>query len=339
MACTGAASGVPGHVAARVERGQLDRLTGRPRRPRRARRRPTRASSASSLRRNRCARTPPGRAALARVHLERRDLRGAGLGARERAGRARDGDDDRLGGVGRGPPRTRRPAGPAASLMPAMPPAARPCGRTADAGKCRSEASEEIEHELVGVGSTGDRADHLVAVLEGDHLPRVAVAGDVAGRHPLHRALDGRRARASARRRRARPGRPPARAAARVTTSPSGTPPDERGGAVGRAAAPGRSSTETRTIRPCDVTTPISATRGRRDRAAHDVVLGPRAHRRRGAGRSSDAVRASSPVADSSTQHGVSATSSGAAAPRAAGAPVIDVPPADSSRTVRRGVP
>ena len=71
-----------------------------------------------------------------------------------------------------------------------MPPPERPCGRTPPAPKCSSWASEVTKHELLVAGAQLDRADHLVAVLERDHLPVVAVAEHL-GVDPLDDALPG----------------------------------------------------------------------------------------------------------------------------------------------------
>ena len=82
-------------------------------------------------------------------------------------------DDDRARRSGRRRRRT-RPSAPAPSLMPAMPPPARPCGRTPAAAKCSSWASLVTKHELLLAGHQLDGADDLVAVAEADDLPLVA---------------------------------------------------------------------------------------------------------------------------------------------------------------------
>ena len=91
----------------------------------------------------------------------------------------------------------------------------------------------------------------------------------------------------------------------------------------------GRSSTPSRISRPARVSTPTSprAVEGTAETTTSCLARPPPVPTG-----SSLGVRASSPVEESSTKHGSSATSSGAAA----AAPRV---PADSSSTVRRGVP
>ena len=128
-----------------------------------------------------------GGAALGGVLAERRDLDRARLGAGQGGRRAGRGDDDgRRRGRAR---RTRRPAAPAASRTPAMPPPERPCGRTASAPKCSSWASEVMKHSVSSPVAQLDGADDLVAVLEPDDLPLV-LAEDL-GVDPLDDALAG----------------------------------------------------------------------------------------------------------------------------------------------------
>ena len=54
--------------------------------------------------------------------------------------------------------------------MPAMPPAARPCGRTGDAGKRSSWASLVMKTRSSSPVGQLDGADDAVAVLEPDQL-------------------------------------------------------------------------------------------------------------------------------------------------------------------------
>ena len=118
---------------------------------------------------------------------------------------------------------------------------------------------------------------------------------------------------------------------ARARNSAAGAPPDTVGVVLvgGRV---GMSSTGSRSIRPRLVTAATSP------RAVARTALTSRSWlaRRLGSGAGSGSgvlVRASSPVDESNTQHGSSATSSGVAVALVTGTP------ADSSSTVRRGVP
>ena len=236
IACTGADSAVPDMSRRGSTGGSSTGWPAEPRGPGRRRAHP-REDERVLVAQEPVRPDAAGRAALAGVRLERRDL-----------GRARP-------ACRAGPPRLRRRSRrpcrqprrgdraearttrwPAASLMPAMPPAARPCGRTAEAGKCSSEASERRSTSS-SASATARDADHLVAVLERDRLPRVAVAGDVAGRDALDGALHG----GQGERRRVRPratSRPTTRSrGSRVTTSPSGHAAGQRRGAVRRRQA------------------------------------------------------------------------------------------------------
>ena len=60
---------------------------------------------------------------------------------------------------------------PAASRTPAMPPAARPCGRTAAAGNRSSWASEVMSTRSSSPVAQLDGADDLVARPQADDLP------------------------------------------------------------------------------------------------------------------------------------------------------------------------
>ena len=152
-----------------------------------------------------------GAAALGRVLRERRHLDGTGLGARQRGAGAGDRDDHgRVVRVERAE-RDHR-ARPDASRTPAMPPPERPCGRTWPAPKCSSCASEVTKQSSSSPVRELDRADHLVAVGERDHLPLVAVAEHL-GADPLDHPVAGaerlaRRCRSPARSARAPAPRP-----------------------------------------------------------------------------------------------------------------------------------
>ena len=207
-----------------------------------------------------------------------------------------------------------------------MPPAARPCGRTAGASKrssCASEVMNTAPRRLCAARPRRPPGRRP----EPDDLPRVLVRR-VVRRPALHHTRRSCRARApteSARQRRERSTSRPARAS---TNSLTGAPPASVGGPASAAAPGGRA----RRAGPSGlrlVTTALSPRGGRRDRRGDRVVPGARPPpERRGL---DSVVRASRPVEESSTRHGSSVTSSGTAA--SAGRP------ADSSSTVRRGVP
>ncbi len=78
---------------------------------------------------------------------------------------------------------------PAFSRMPAIPPPARPWGRTPSAPKCSSWASEVMKHSSSVPVASSQGADHLVAVLERDDLPLVAV--EHLGVDPLDHSVPG----------------------------------------------------------------------------------------------------------------------------------------------------
>ena len=189
----------------------------------------------SSPLRKRWQRTPPVARPLAGYSRERRDLDRAGLGAGQRAWRSRR-RSPRRRRRGRGR-RTTPPARRSASRMPAMPPPERPWGRTPSAREVQQLGVGGDEAELLVAGHQLDRADDLVAVLEPDDLPLVAV--EHLGVDPLDDALRGCRAPARGRRRRARSAPAPARPGSRERTSLSGSAALEVG-VVGRGGQLGQ---------------------------------------------------------------------------------------------------
>ena len=178
-----------------------------------------------------------------------------------------------------------------------------------------------------------DRADDPVAVLERDHLEGVSV-GRVVGRDPLDHAVRRCRARAPGSRR--RPRRWPAstgpararRAPGRRTPRAGLRRPGE--GAAAVAGSAGRSMTPSRSTRPSEVTAPYLAAGGGRDGRDDHVVRRARPRRRQRLGR-----RGCGPAARWRT----AGRGTGRRPPPAARAATADAVPADSSSTVRRGVP
>ena len=224
---------------------------------------------------------------------------------------------------------------PPASLIPAIPPAARPCGRTDGRREAQQLGVVGEQHELVVVGDR-QGPDDDVAVGQPDDLPRVPVGRRLVG-HPLDDP--GRRwpGPGWGHRGAGSPGRSRTRRARGSGTPPAGPhrpgSPDLR--CPGRL---GRSSTWARTTRPAEVTTPTWPRTVALARATttscvpRGPVRGARLGRPAPSG-SGSARRAMRPVLDSSTSHGSSDSSSGAAvaaAPRTGAGP--------SSSTVRRGV-
>ena len=115
-------------------------------------------------------------AALGGVLGVRRHLERAGLGAGQGVGGPGRGDDDVVGARGR-PPRRRSTVAPGESRMPAIPPAARPCGRTADAGKRSSWASLVTKTRSSSPSRSAAAPDDAVAVAQRDDLPVAARPG------------------------------------------------------------------------------------------------------------------------------------------------------------------
>src|SRR5690606_31940304 len=197
---------------------------------------------------------------------------------------------------------------PAASLMPAMPPAARPCGRTLLAAKCSSCASLETNTSssssaLVAAPTTSSPS---LSVITSQTSP-FAGASPGTTRLTTPPAVPSASGGTSASSGTSASTRSPASSG---TTSLTGTPPESEG-AVPLGGIAGRSSTLTRCSRPRFVTAPtkpraVVATGGRSTSCL--LRASPSSG---GAGGAASAVRASSPVADSSAQHGVSATSRG----------------------------
>ena len=155
--------------------GQVHRRSAGRRSPRRSRTGPGDQQRVLALE-EAVAPDPAGGAALARVLGEGRDLDRAGVGAGQGLRRTGDGDD-----LGRGPglsgrhrPR-RTPRSPRApSLIPAMPPPERPCGRTEAAGKCSSWASLVMKVSSWDSLVSSTAPTTVSPGLEPDHLPGVA---------------------------------------------------------------------------------------------------------------------------------------------------------------------
>ncbi len=209
--------------------------------------------------------------------------------------------------------------------MPATPPPARPCGRTSEAEKCSSWASDVTKTSSSSPVVELDRADEDVAVVERDEVPLVAAD------------------RCSGLTRLTMPSRVPSAMPAPLSSSgvsasdraiEAGDLPQRHaalqvGRLGGRRQRRQLEHVEMRWTRPSDDDDADLAAGcrayGRDDRVVLDpaVDVAERASRR--------TYGRAGPVADSSAQHGSSATSSGEAA--------VAVCPDDSSSTVRRGVP
>ena len=212
-----------------------------------------------------------------------------------------------------------------------MPPAARPCGRTDDAAKRSSCASEVMNTSSAdSPDSCGQlhRPHHPVAVLQRDQLELVPVLR-VVGQHPLDHALGGAQ-------RHAAPGSSTAQSPTTVSpresaaNSVTGVPPAsdaapapgrQRGQLEhvqldqppGRRHQPDRAADRGPDRRDDHVVGGASRVAGGRNQGPFGIITGARRHRSR-------ATRATSPVADISTTHGSSATSSGTAAAPGLGA-------------------
>ena len=227
----------------------------------------------SSPLRNRWQRTPPVARPLRGYSANGVTLRDAGLGAGQRVGRAREVTTtalapDRVHGAEehRGARR--------ASLMPAMPPAARPCGRTAEAGKRSSCASEVMKTRSSSPSRSSTApttsSPSLSAMTSHSSPVRRVVGGD-----PLDDALRGaegeRRATSAA----SEHDRRPVLALLQRRRLASGAPPDRRARRRSAAAPAGRAP-RARSIRPADVTRPTSPRAVVRHGADDDVVLGAR---------------------------------------------------------------
>ena len=195
-----------------------------------------------------------------------------------------------------------------------MPPADRPCGRTAgrrEVQQLRVGGDEAPAPRRRCVSSTAPTTSS--PSLEPDDLPRVAVAQVRRGSTRLTTPLRGaeRERRASR-----RPAGQRERALARRPSDDELAPPARRR----QVSARSRSAGSAGQVERPPAARPARAGDQRRPRRApcvghggdDHVVLGPAAAGRRSG--SASVVRASSPVEDSSTQHGSSATSSGTAA-------------------------
>ena len=208
--------------------------------------------------------------------------------------------------------------------MPAIPPAPRPCGRTAEALKWSSWASE-----VTKTSSSSPERSSTAPTTSSPSLSAMTSQVDPFGASGVTRLTTPWAVP------RARPGesgesevRVRTRSSApRSRYAPTGAPPESEGasfvgGSVGSSRAP------TRATRPALVTMPTSPRAVVRIAATTPSCLARPPERD---GSSSVVVRAISPVVESRTQHGSSAISIGVLV--AAGVP------ADSSSTVRRGVP
>ena len=150
------------------------------------------STSTSSPLRNRWQRTPPVARPLAGYSSKGVTLTRPGRRAGQGAGAAGHGDHDRLAAVpdcrrpGR-PRRTRSPTRAGASLIPAMPPAARPCGRTAAAPKrssCASLVTKTSSSVLVASSTAPTTWSPSLSAITSNSSRCRAVRGD-----PLHHAL------------------------------------------------------------------------------------------------------------------------------------------------------
>ena len=213
-----------------------------------------------------------------------------------------------------------------------MPPAVRPCGRTAEAGK-RSRSPVEVKKTSSSSPSASSTAPttsspgrsattSTASSLAGQSgATRLTVPSRVASARPVEAgsyvvSASTRSPRSSA------------------TNSVAGAPPRSDSAPVVTAGTAGRSSTPTRSTRPALVTRPTCPRAVVRTRADHDVVAVPLGRRpaRLAAGLHRACGRAGPPE-DSSTSTGSSATSSEAARGVTS---ALRSPP---TRTVRRGVP
>ena len=138
-----------------------------------------------------------GGAALAGELLEARHLERGRVGARQHAVGARDGDRDDIRRPSTAPKKTTLAFGE--RLMPAMPPAGAPCGRTADAGKCSSWAS--LVTKTSSAPSGAEAAPTTASPGLRPMISRSGRDGERRGHDALHDALRGCRARAACRRR------------------------------------------------------------------------------------------------------------------------------------------
>ena len=129
-----------------------------------------------------------GGTTLGRVLGIRRDLERPGLGARQRRDEpAMVTTTLSLAGSSAVKATARWPA---ASFIPAIPPAGRPWGRTEPAEKCSSCPSEEMKAKSSSPVASSAAPTTMSPSLRADDLPLVAVAGMV-GEDPLDDALGG----------------------------------------------------------------------------------------------------------------------------------------------------
>ncbi len=137
-----------------------------------------------------------------------------------------------------------------------MPPAARPCGRTVDAGKCSSEASDETKTSRSSAAAapaptTSSPSLSVITSQASRFAGTSAAATRLTTPDAVPRASVGAAGSSDASDTSDSPG-------ASATTSPTGTPPD-RLGALSVGGSAGRSSTEhAARSRPRDVTAPTS---------------------------------------------------------------------------------
>ena len=185
------------------------------------------------------------------------------------------------------------------------------------------------EAELLVARAQLDRADHLVAVLEPDHVP--LVPAEDLGVDPLHHALAGAEREAGAVGPERAEREDPLAALERADQVERQRRPARCGSLAVRGSA-GRS----RTLEAYDAPARGQGT----DLAAGGRARPPRRPRRGWRGRPPSAAGSSSlDVAGQQAGRGRGRRSTGRRRPRAGVAAAVTVTPADSSSTVRRGVP